>query len=134
MKIIIVSIISCMLLLMTGCGTALRIHKDGDLKNAVNIATTPLNKDIKVFQNNKELSSKIVYDGADKSSPFMVRRYFLNSAPDELDLEIEKDGTRQKVSITKIKKKPNFWIQGLWFFIDYATGAMKYYDDVAIDE
>ncbi len=124
----------CILFLNTSCGTILRLQKDGDLKKAINISITNSNKDIKVFQNGKELKYKIVYDGSDKSSPFVVRRYYLDLAPNELQLEIENKNGRQKVNVSKTRDKANFWIQGLWIFIDYASGALNYYQDLAIEE
>ncbi|NDP22869.1 MAG: hypothetical protein GZ091_17590 [Paludibacter sp.] len=134
MKTIYFLLIISTVLFTSSCASALHLQKDGDLRNAVNISTTYSNKDIKVYQKNKELKYKIIYDGSKNSSPFLVRRYFLKSAPNELTLEIEKEGIRNQVNISKIREKPNFWIQGLWFFIDIATGATRYYEDIAINE
>lgn len=134
MKKIILILISAHFL-FSGCGTLFRLRMDGDLKKAVNVAISDANKDIKIYQNNLELPYKIVYNGAKKSSPFTVRRYFLSTKPESLSLEIEKNGKRQKVVIPMKTDKItvlDFYTFGLFVLVDAVTGSNKYYQDITI--
>lgn len=133
MKIIQTIIFLSIICMSSGCATFLRYKTEGTVGKVVNIQMALANKDIRVFQENLELSYKVLYDGSEKSSPFLVRQYKLVSAPDELVLEVEKNGSRQTIHVAKVKEKPHFWPQGFFFLVDYATKATHYYEDVAID-
>jgi len=116
-------------LFFSSCATLLRGHNDGDFKNGINIVSSKTVSNFKCNVNGSDYDGRVVYDGTQFTSPFIVYRVNIKGHPRHLEVKI--GDLRYKV--TRTHKPGWFWVGGCWVFVDIITGAYYYYPDLIAD-
>ncbi len=117
----------------TGCVTAMKQHANGDFSQSVNVVTKHPPEGLTILINDKPADQSLVYDGSKNDSPFYVYRCKLASADEQVKVTMK---TKEGQALTKVAGRQSesacgsFAMGGLFVFIDVATGALRYYDDV----
>lgn len=133
-KLLNIAIACCIIVGFSSCATFTKARYNSDFKSGLNLVTTTVRSEgLKVTINGKESVAKMIYNGAEKHSPFYVYRVHVPGCPKHLSVAVNTPSGNREYKVERQKARGWFWIGGLWVIVDYFTKGVYFYHDVNID-